>query len=531
MRHIKIRPIQHLIIILALMPCLVWADGVGPYISSPGQQEAQPEKFAIDRMGSGNGFAGKATLNIRLPVPKDSEMDSLRKHNSKQSAGKAQALQIGYGRDMPSGLRLSASNISWINLADGRLATQVQLTSPGAKALRVGLSIKDSFLGELRFAGSEKPQQVFGPYRWNDWQGQKIYWSPSVEGETITLEIVLPAGQKGLNGDVEIAQVSHIVANPTQGNQFSNLSPDTYKCEVDIECSTNTVVKNAAKGVARMLYTQSGGTYVCSGTLLNDSGNTQQPWFYTAHHCISTQTVASTLNTFFFYENSGCYTTNSLKSYKQLTRGATYIDSEVTNDHSFLKLNESAPAGVVFNAWSTSSLTSGQDIVGIHHPHGDLKKVSLGYVSNPASSDVISSSNGQILKNLWQVSYSSGTTEPGSSGSGLFYCNSSYCELRGGLFGGLPNPTCSSKFNSAYSRFDVAYPRIGSYLSPTTTPTPTPTPTSKTASSSFANGVLTITNLEIDNGNGTKSYYNVTMKLRPDLIPLRLLLDTVTPAQ
>ncbi|MBI5936734.1 MAG: trypsin-like peptidase domain-containing protein [Betaproteobacteria bacterium] len=513
---------------LASLP-LAGADGVGPYYK-PIEQEEAAQRFAIDAVGPGNAFAENSRLKIRLPVPTSSELETLRRNNTKSASGQAKALQIGFGRDMPSNLRLATTNIPWVALADGRLATQLQLTSPGAKALRVGLAIKPGFAGELRFAGSDKPQMVLGPYRQSDWRGQPIFWSPVVEGDTVTVEIVLPGGQKGLNGDIEIVQVSHIAANPSQGNQFSNLSPDTYSCEVDLECSTNSVVKTAAKGVARMVYVKNGGkSYVCSGTLLNDKGGTQTPWFYTAHHCISDQTVATTLNTYFFYENSGCYTNNVPKTYKQLTRGATYLDSDATNDHAFLRLNEAAPSGVVFNAWSTVSLASGQDIVGIHHPHGDLKKVSLGLVSSPATASILSSDTGQRLNDLWSVSYYSGAVEPGSSGSGLFSCSSTSCDLRGGLFGGSDNPSCSYGIKSAYSRFDVAYNRIAGYLSPTTTsPAPTPTPTTKTASSRYANGVLTINNLEIDNGAAGKVYYNVTMKLKANSNPALLELDSVT---
>lgn len=510
---------------LAILP-FAKADGVGPYYK-PIEREEAAQRFAIDAIGPGNAFAESSRLKIRLPVPKSSELETLRRNNAKSASGQAKALQIGFGRDMPADLRLAAANISWVALADGRLATQLQLTSPGAKALRAGLAIKAAFSGELRFAGSDKPQMVLGPYRQSDWRGRQIFWSPDTEGDTVTVEIVLPSGQKGLNGDIEIVQVSHIAANPTQGNQFSNLSPDTYSCEVDIECSKSSVVKNAAKGVARMTYIKNNNTYVCSGTLLNDKGGTQTPWFYTAHHCISDQAVADTLNTYFFYENSDCYTNNVPKTYKRLTGGATYLDSDATNDHAFLRLNVAAPGGVVFNAWSTDSLASGQDIVGIHHPHGDLKKVSMGWVSSPATASILSSNTGQRLKDLWSVSYYSGTVEPGSSGSGLFYCSSTACELRGGLFGGTDNPNCSSGIKSAYSRFDVAYGRISGYLSPTTA-SPTPTPTTKTASSRYANGVLTINNLEIDNGAAGKVYYNVTMKLKANSNPALLELDTIT---
>lgn len=507
---------------LVLMP-LVWADSVAPHLLPLPQHEAPAPKLAIDAAGLGNAFAEKAMVRIQLPSPKDAEFDSLRKNNARDSANRMQALQIGVAREIPSDLQLAKSNIRWLGLPDGRLAAQFYLVSPSAKALRVGLKIKSAFSGELRFVGSGKPQRVFGPYRRGDWLGQALYWSPVTEGEAVTVEIVLPAGQRSLNGDVEIVQVSHIVAHPSQGNQFENLNPATASCEVDMECSTSTVVKNAAKGVAKMAFVKNGGSYVCSGTLLNDKGNSQTPWFYTAHHCISDQSVATTLNTFFFYENSGCYTNDVLKAYKQLTRGATYLDSSASNDHSFLRLNESAPGGAVFNAWNADALYSSQSVVGIHHPRGDLKKVSLGTISSPAMQNIQSVDTGQQLNNLWVVAYYSGTTELGSSGSGLFYCTTSYCELRGGLFGGAAGvQPCSPDRLSVYSRFDLAYPRISGYLN-----TAAPTPTTTGSSSSFANGTLTIKRLEVDTGASAKVYYDVTMKLQANSNPPSLVVDTI----
>lgn len=493
----------------------------------------------LDAVGLGNVFSGKTML--QLPYPKDSELDLMRKNNAKGPTRQAKALQIGFARDIPANLRLAMLELVWVTLPDGRLASQFSIVSPGAKAMRVGLTIKDNFSGELRFVGSGKPEQVFGPYRREDWLGQTVYWSALTDGEMVTVEIVLPAGQKSLNGDIEAVQVSHIATHPTQGSQFANLVPTTASCEIDIECSSDSIVKDAAKGVARMSFVEDGKSYVCSGTLLNDKSSSQTPWFYTANHCISTQATASTLNTFFFYENSGCYTSNEPKTYKQLTRGATHLDSSTSNDHAFLRLNEAAPGGVMFNGWNTDALVSGQQVVGIHHPHGDFKKVSSGSVGNPAMATIRSLNTGKVLDNLWQVTFSNGTTEPGSSGSGLFYCTSSRCELRGGLFGGpaASGQECDDRRNS-YSRFDVAYAKIGSYLNSAPTPTCNPpqvqqngqcaTPAAMQAAT-YSNGALTIKRLEVDAGVFGKIYYDVTMRMQMNSNPPTLTVDTAVQSK
>lgn len=197
-----------------------------------------------------------------------------------------------------------------------------------------------------------------------------------------------------------------------------------------------------------------------------------------------------------------------------------------------MRLNDAPPGGVIFNAWNTDALVSGQSIVGIHHPHGDFKKVSSGVVGSPAARNIQDIDTGQKLYNLWSVTFDSSTTEPGSSGSGLFYCTNSQCDLRGGLFGGPAGPgqECQNRRNS-YSRFDVAYSGIAGYLTGSTpTPVPASPPTTTLPGATFSNGALTIRRLEIDAGALGKIYYDVTMRLQAGSNPLTLTVETAVPS-
>jgi hypothetical protein len=66
-----------------------------------------------------------------------------------------------------------------------------------------------------------------------------------------------------------------------------------------------------------------------------------------------------------------------------------------------------------------------------------------------------------------QTRWSSGTTEGGSSGAGLFTFNGSQYLLRGGLWGGTALCTVPDGTDN-FSRFDLVYPAISQYLSGTT---------------------------------------------------------------
>jgi hypothetical protein len=68
---------------------------------------------------------------------------------------------------------------------------------------------------------------------------------------------------------------------------------------------------------------------------------------------------------------------------------------------------------VTWSGWSTSSFSNGTDLVGIHHPGGQRKKVSFGdRVTYPFGG------GGSTF--YWAASWALGTIEGGSSGSGLY---------------------------------------------------------------------------------------------------------------
>jgi lysyl endopeptidase len=117
------------------------------------------------------------------------------------------------------------------------------------------------------------------------------------------------------------------------------------------------------------------------------------------------------------------------------------------------------PAGALFAAWRAEPLFLGTPADGIHHPSGDLIKVSVGsatgYRTFPDGSSFA------LMR--WQL----GVTEPGSSGSGLFILSpdrSAY-EVRGGLLGG--DSSCTNlRGTDYYSRLDNAVPLLAQYLTP-----------------------------------------------------------------
>jgi lysyl endopeptidase len=286
----------------------------------------------------------------------------------------------------------------------------------------------------------------------------RTYWTPPVDSQEVTLEIELPAGTSTDAVDISVPRLSHLQfkSEDIAGAKIG----EAQTCEVDVSCISDAGALSA--GTARMLFTDAGFSYLCTGTLLNDSSSSGTPYFLSANHCISSQTAASSLSTYWFYRSTACNTGVLNGGYRVLHSGAALLYASGATDTAFMRLNEPAPAGAVFAGWSMDVPSVGADVVGVHHPLGDLQKFNRGTLSgfgscNPGVSETFSCVNatpatGKFLFSNWNL----GTTEPGSSGAGLFAAVGTSRYLIGQLYGGSASCTFRNGSDS-YGRFDIAY--------------------------------------------------------------------------
>jgi lysyl endopeptidase len=213
-----------------------------------------------------------------------------------------------------------------------------------------------------------------------------------------------------------------------------------------------------------------GGSYLCSGTLLNSNASPRRPYIYSAAHCIDTQREASSVQTFWFFDSVACNALNT-PPFQRITTGTSLRYTDVNMDVTLLELNDQPPNGAVFASWDATiiptNLAQGRTIlVGVHHPSGDLKAFSegrmQGYVRAYEPTD-------SFIQVRWTAN--KGTTEGGSSGSGIFTFNSdcgggvACYQMRGGLEGGTAS--CSTPTEpDRYSRMDLVFTKLAPYLSP-----------------------------------------------------------------
>jgi hypothetical protein len=379
-------------------------------------------------------------------------------------------LRVGIARDveLEAALAKSAASLAWVPQPAGAQAAHLSLVSPGAASLRLALRARGLPAGaELRFVSTIDPGRVLGPVSGTEVETATLtygsYWTPLTEGDEQQVEVWLPPGADAAAARVEIVSASHITVSPRSLAKATGAGA-SQSCEKDVVCVANTdpALDRAARSVAKLLYIDNGASYLCTGTLVSDGNAASQiPYLYTAAHCIGNEAAAATLNTFWFYEASSCGAKAS-SAYRQLTAGATLLYANASSDASLVRLNEPAPSGAWFSGWDRSALDSGSALVAVHHPAGDVKKVSLGQ-SMGATAGYNS------------VAWTSGTTEGGSSGSGLFTLKDGEYVLRGGLRGGSAACTSSGHVDDPsnrdlYSRLDQEAAQLDKWLSTASTP-------------------------------------------------------------
>jgi hypothetical protein len=375
-------------------------------------------------------------------------------------------------------------NLRWKPAVSGGYVAHLKVRSPGAVATRVAIQLTNMPAGsELRFAGSDAPSNVIHAASLNevflsrDESGR--YWTPMTDGDTQLIEVLVPSTPNGAR--LAVAAVSHIFASAADGfKAATQVKGASGACNVDTICATQTSgFVNAKNSVAHMVFQAGCGTggaissCICTGTLLNDTvAATQVPYFYGANHCISKQSEATTLITYWNYDNPVCRGTDISRSQSNVVQGgADLLYADQSTDVLLLKLRNTPPTTAFFGGWDSAAITASAPVTIIHHPAGDPKKVTLGQTLSPSPFTVLSDmGNASYIT----PTYTSGVTEGGSSGSGVFTISNGNYFLRGGLLGGpsscaTANDPANPSNRDYYSRFDLAYPLLKQWLDPTPT--------------------------------------------------------------
>ncbi len=358
---------------------------------------------------------------------------------------------------------------TWTKLNDGNSICRLTLSSYNALAL--GVYYNDFYLpdGSKLFLYNADHSQVIGAFSSNNNPSDGYFATELIQGESVTLEY-WQSGDKSSNARISIYEIAYVYRGYNDYfHKDANDFGDSDYCEVNVNCSPEgNNWQDEKKGVARILLKEGNNYFWCTGSLVNNVRQDFEPYFLTADHC-GHNASTSDYNQWIFYfnfESSSCSNPTNSPSSNTMT-GCTKVASggnqgSSGSDFKLLLFNSYIPQSynVYFNGWNRNNVASSSG-VGIHHPSGDIKKIST-YTSTLTTS----SWNGSGYNSHWQVYWANtsnghGVTEGGSSGSPIFNSNGS---LIGTLTGG--SSYCSSP-NSPdfYGKFSYHWQSNGSAAS------------------------------------------------------------------
>ncbi|MEE8170029.1 MAG: serine protease, partial [Phycisphaerae bacterium] len=446
------------------VPAVSMGGSIAPRIERPQPPASRILTDATVRIGR--------ALNA-IPVSWDAiDLAAVRAEDAQQDAAPGVPMRIGVNRPTPFGVIRPDTDGEWRIDDDGAGVWAVELHIPDARGVRVHFSAFDLPEGArvlIHGSGDAAPLVYEGRGLMN----LGAFWARLVDGPDVLIEYQ-DARDRNAAPLLAIDEISHIYRiEPLLGGAPAGRVADPHDagdalllpCQEDVNCylgAPDNVPFEARDAVGRMIFTD-GGTFVCTGSLLNDvDTNTFAGYFLTANHCISSQAVVNTLTVYWFYHSVICNGAAPSLVGLPSSSGGTLLANSSTTDFCFLRTANDPSDGQGFNAWTTNQPAVNDSVIGIHHPGGSFKRISFGFRTNqsPICGGLPTS---KFLYNDWTL----GVTEGGSSGSPLF--NANY-EVVGQLFGVCffigTTPGCSNPndYNNVYGRFDQTFPAVSAFL-------------------------------------------------------------------
>ena len=304
---------------------------------------------------------------------------------------------------------------------------------------------------KLYFYNEEK-NMTLGAFTSENNRDDNQFVTQFINGSSIFIELYIPVINKE-KVKLSLSKVVYIFNDVFRKGPYSKDGADI--CHINTSCSQGNGWSSEIKSVALILE-KTGNDYwgVCTGALINKENNymdTDKPFLLSANHCYENPENGnlSDVNNWVFlfrHETAFCSSDGS-EIQKDLTKsvvGAEIISRKNMNsgsDYLLLKLKNTVGQirnfDISFAGWNGSETGSGTaQAVGIHHPMGDVKKISISNKTpisatlNQGTCKETSSTSYNYLKIIWDE----GITAPGSSGSPLFNQNH---QLIGTLQGGF----------------------------------------------------------------------------------------------
>ncbi|NTV82900.1 MAG: T9SS type A sorting domain-containing protein [Bacteroidales bacterium] len=317
-------------------------------------------------------------------------------------------------------------------LPDGTKIWRIIIACKDAQA--IGLSFDDFHLeaGYRMFIYDKSYRYLLGAYTLSNNKQHRLFSTELIPADKLVIEINASPGITA-TASCHLSGISYVYDDFPDFLRNRGISDD---CEVNINCPEGANWQFQKHGVTRIYVKQGGGYFWCTGALLNNTLQNNEPYLLTADHCGPTASADDLAQWIFYfnYEAPECENPTVNPVPNSMT-GAEKLANANTSGSDFLllRLDEDIPDNYepYYNGWSIENIASPSGVT-IHHPAGDIRKIST-YTQQIQSSAWYSTPGTH-----WQVFWSEtetnwGVTEGGSSGAPLY---DNFGRIIGALTGG-----------------------------------------------------------------------------------------------
>jgi len=308
--------------------------------------------------------------------------------------------------------------------ANGSRILRLAIRSENARGLILYYNSFNIPDGGMLYIYSKDGSQLIGAFTSKNNPSGGFFATEMIKGDELVIEYNAPPSLVQ-NPQIDIYEVHYV---------FRDVDPMlkglSGPCEVNVNCSEGENWQGQKRSVAKILLRDGGVSYLCTGTLINNTRQDSTPYFLTARHCGSNASANDYSQWVFYfnYESTSCETppddppSNTISGCEMLAQASE--STSMGSDFKLLRLNQDMPDAYnpYFAGWNRSGVASSSG-VGIHHPKGDIKKIST--YTEPLISTTYSqpenNPNGLYWKITWaETQNGHGVTEGGSSGSPIF---------------------------------------------------------------------------------------------------------------
>lgn len=391
--------------------------------------------------------AANGIKNIEVRHFNQPNIEALRLEDIETEKNGSAPWRFGYNNEVQLNLQNSGT---WFELDNGDKVWLLKVVCD--QALTVNLTFNETEIpeGNELYVYNDDKSFVLGKFtQYHLYNGE--LGGELVPGSSSIIEYYVPAKNKENIGNVQIYRVTH---GYRTNDEFQKAFQSSGSCNMNVNCTDGAPWVNQRNG-AVMLVSNSNG--FCSGSLINNTLNDGKPYVLTANHCYSNP--ASWVFRF-NWQADNCTNPGASPSFVSLS-GAVLRARRTPSDFCLVEItggliNNTVPLtyNPYFSGWDNSG-TIPTSTVSIHHPSGDIKKISFD--DDPA---IITQAMGSSEANAtWTVQWDRNTTtEGGSSGSPIFNQNH---QIIGQLWGG--QASCSNQTgNDHYGRVANSWNPTGS---------------------------------------------------------------------